>query len=84
MSCRCDASWRPLDRPCKSAGDPCSLSGLVRQRPSCASVYCGPQRPTHFSSTSTLAPLATICVAVVRPPMPPPTMTASYSTSVGA
>lgn len=34
---------------------------------------------TYFSKTRTLAPLAAICVAVVKPPMPPPTMTASYN-----
>ena len=39
---------------------------------------------SYFSSTSTLAPFAAICVAVVRPPMPPPTMIASYSTSASA
>ena len=39
---------------------------------------------THFSSTTTLAPLAAIWQAVVSPPMPDPTMTASYSMSVGA
>lgn len=39
---------------------------------------------THFSSTSTFAPLAAMRAAVARPPMPLPMMTASYSTSVGA
>lgn len=40
--------------------------------------------PTHFSSTTTLAPLEAICAAVDSPPMPLPMMTASYSMSVGA
>ena len=38
----------------------------------------------HLSSTTTLAPLTASWVAVVRPPMPDPMITASYSTSVGA
>ena len=39
----------------------------------------------YFSRTKTLRmPLAASCVAVVRPPMPLPITTASYSTSVGA
>ena len=39
---------------------------------------------THFSRTSTLAPLDTILAAVARPPMPLPMIIASYSISVGA
>ena len=39
---------------------------------------------THFSRTRTLAPLDTICDAVVKPPIPLPMMIASYSTSMGA
>ncbi len=43
-----------------------------------------PSGAGHFSSTSTLAPLAASCVAAVRPPTPPPMTTASYTTSVRA
>ena len=38
----------------------------------------------YFSKTTTFAPFAASCVAVVRPPIPEPMTTASYSSSVGA
>ena len=38
----------------------------------------------YFSRTTTLAPELAICVAVERPPIPLPMITASYTMSVGA
>eukprot|EP00955_Chlamydomonas_euryale_P021831 230278-Chlamydomonas_euryale.AAC.5 len=41
-------------------------------------------RLTHFSSTSTLAPPATMRAAVASPPMPLPMMIASYTSAASA
>lgn len=62
---------------CKPQPDLTTRTSTVRRRQEAG-------HKTHFSSTSTLAPLAAMRAAVVRPPIPLPMMTASYSTSVGA